>query len=68
MARTVVRSSQLDTSLATETEVETDISEKKGIPGGLAPLDDAGLVPLVNLPTTEIATFVSTLLMDGGTF
>jgi hypothetical protein len=68
MARTVVRSGQLDTSLATETEVETDISEKKGMPGGIAPLDDSGLVPMANLPTTELATFVEALVMDGGIF
>lgn len=68
MAKTIVRSGQLDASLATEVEVETDISEKKGMPGGIAPLDDAGLVPMINLPTAELATFVETLAMDGGVF
>ena len=68
MARTVVRTGQLDTALATEVEVETDISNKKGAPRGLAPLDDSAKVPMANLPTAAIADFVETLLMDGGVF
>lgn len=68
MAKTVIRLSQLDSSVATGTEVESDIIANLGVANGAAPLDENLMVPIRFLPTKDLTDFVDTLTMDGGTF
>lgn len=46
MAKTVIRLSQLDSSVATGTEVESDIIANLGVANGAAPLDENLLIPI----------------------
>lgn len=83
MAKTKVRADQLNPEVATDAEVAAALSQhgndanahpsveklsNRGVPGGYAPLDLNGKLPVAAIPVQSVTQIMQTLDVDGGTF